>query len=91
MRGVNLALTPWQLPDAPIRSSAHNHGVDDEDIRHALRNWISVADEDDDVVLYLGPDRAGRLIEVGVRNDEDGIRIVHAMRPARPHRFERGR
>jgi hypothetical protein len=80
-------LTHWELPEAQIFASARKHGVDDEDIRHALRNWIGVADEDDDVVLYLGPDRAARLIEVGVRGDEDGIRIVHAMRPARDHRF----
>ena len=84
-------MTNWEVPEAPIRASSRKHGVDDADIRHALRNWIRVADEDDDVVLYLGSDRAGRLIEVGVRSDEDGIRIVHAMRPARDHRFERGR
>jgi hypothetical protein len=79
-----------ELADAPIRASARKHGVDDDDIRHALRNWIRVADEDDDVVLYVGPDRAARLIEVGVRSDDDGVRIIHAMRPARPHRFETG-
>jgi hypothetical protein len=81
-------LTAWELSDAPIRPSARKHGVVDEDIRHALRNWIRVADNDHDVVLYLGPDRAARLIEVGVRSDEEGVRIIHAMRPAREHRFE---
>jgi len=83
-------LTAWKLSEAPIRASARKHGVSDADIRHAIRNWIRVADEDDDVVLYLGPDRAARLIEVGVRTDEDGVRIVHALRPARDHRFEPG-
>lgn len=77
-----------ELADAPIRPRARRHGIEDEDMRHALRNWIRVADEEEDVVLFLGPDRAARLIEVGVRSDEDGMRIVHAMRPARQHRFE---
>ena len=80
-------MTPWDYSESPIRPSARKHGVDDEDIRHALRNWISVADEDADVVLSLGPDRAARLIEVGASRDEDASRIVHALRPARFHRF----
>lgn len=80
-------MTAWELSKAPIQPSARKHGLADDDIRHALRSWIRVADEEDDVVLFLGPDRAARLIEVGVRNDEDGVRIIHAMRPARDHRF----
>ncbi len=79
------------LADAPITASAHRHRVLDADIRHALRNWIDVSDEDDDVTLFLGPDGAGNLIEVGVVADENGIRIIHAMRPARPQKFSSGR
>ena len=51
---------------APIRASTRKHGVADEYIRDALRNWIRVA-------------------------DEDSVRIVHAIRLARDHRFESGR
>lgn len=76
-----------RLSEAPITASARRHGVADDDIRHALRNWIDVNDEDDDVTLFLGPDRAGNLIEVGVVADAAGARIIHAMRPARPHKF----
>ena len=49
-----------------IYTSARNHGVADEDILHALTNAMVVADadEDPDKVLYLGPDRAGNLLEV---------------------------
>lgn len=79
------------LADAPITSSAHRHGVLENDIRHALRNWIDVSDEDGDVTLFLGPDGAGNLIEVGVVADANGIRIIHAMRPARPAKFPSGR
>lgn len=75
----------WQ---APITDSAHHHEIADEDIRHALRNIISVADdpEDEDVTLFLGPDRSVNLIEVGVLDTDDGPLVIHAM-PARTRRF----
>ena len=75
------------LADAPIWSTAHRHHVDDEDIRHALRNWVRVDDGQDDVTLFLGPDRAGNLIEVGVLDTDDGPVTIHALRPARLHKF----
>jgi hypothetical protein len=38
---------------------------------------------DEGVVMYVGPDRAGNLLEVGVVDWHDTLAIVHAM-PARP-------
>lgn len=78
-----------ELWAAPIGASAHRHGITDEDIRHALRNLIAVAEdrEDDEVTLFLGPDRAVHLIEVGVLDTDDGPLIIHAM-PARARRFQ---
>ena len=77
-----------ELWEAPIGASAHRHGITDEDIRHALRNLIAVAeDQDDDVTLFLGPDRAVNLIEVAVLDSHDGPLIIHAM-PARSRRFQ---
>jgi hypothetical protein len=58
-----------------IAASARRHGIADEDMRHALRNPILVLDVDE-LVMVIGADRSGRLLEVGVR---DGDRIVHAM------------
>jgi hypothetical protein len=57
-----------ELWDAPIWPSARRHGIPDEAIRHALRNFIARVDdpEDDSVELFLGPDYAANLIEVGV-------------------------
>ncbi len=75
------------LADAPIWSTAYRHQVTEEDIRHALRNWVQVNDSQDDVTLFLGPDQAGNMIEVGVLDTDDGPAIIHAMRPARPHKF----
>jgi hypothetical protein len=78
-----------ELWEAPAVASAYRHGISDADIRHALRNVIAVADDasDDAVTLFLGPDRAAKLIEVGVLDTEDGPLIIHAMtgRTARFH------
>jgi hypothetical protein len=78
-----------ELWGAPTTVSAHRHGFTDEDIRHALRNLIAVAADprDDDVTLFLGPDRALNLIEVGVLSTEEGLLIIHAM-AARTDRFQ---
>ena len=77
-----------ELWAAPIMASAHCHRITNEVIRHALRNIIAVADDpgSDDVTLFLGPDRAGNLIEVGVLTGDDGPLIIHAM-PGRTRRF----
>lgn len=66
-----------------IHSSARKHGISDEDIQHALEHAVVVAESDEDIdkVLYLGPDRAGNLLEVitALRADESEI-VIHAMR-----------
>lgn len=64
-----------------IAPSARRHEISDDDIRHAARNAIatlSVADQPDFTML-IGPDTAGRLVEVGVLSDEDDDYIIHAM------------
>jgi len=70
-----------ELWEAPVAASAYRHGITDEDIRHALRNLMAVAADprDDDVTLFLGPDPAVNLIEVGVLSTDDGPLIIHAM------------
>lgn len=77
-----------ELWEAPTTASAHRHDFTDEDIRHALRNFMAVAADprDDDVTLFLGPDPTLNLIEVGVLSTEDGPLIIHAM-TARTGRF----
>lgn len=77
-----------ELWEAPVAASAHRHGFTDEDIRHALRNFVAVAADprDDDVTLVLGPDQAVNLIEVGILSTDEGPLIIHAM-AARTNRF----
>lgn len=67
-----------------IYSSARKRGVDDLDVQHAVEHALVVAGEDEGKVLYLGPDRAGNLLEVVSVLRDDGTEIViHAMRMRR--------
>jgi hypothetical protein len=63
-----------------IYPSARKHGVVETDISHAVEHAVAVGDQDDGKVLYLGPDRAGNLLEVVavVRDDETEV-VIHAM------------
>jgi hypothetical protein len=67
-----------------IVSSAHKHGILDDDIRHAVINAVAVvtAAEQPDFTMVIGPDRAGQLLEIGVLADDDNDYAIHAM-PAR--------
>jgi hypothetical protein len=74
-------VTWLRVPD--IAPSARKHGIADDDMRHALRNPLGVADLDDGLTMFIGPARDGTLVEVGVADTGSGPVIVHAMR-ARP-------
>lgn len=63
-----------------IHPSARKHGVDGEDIKHAIDNAMSIDDQDDDTRLYLGPARNAELLEVVTIVRDDGSELViHAM------------
>jgi len=65
-----------------IHSSARRHGVDDEDMLHAVANSLAVEDlsEDPDRWLVVGPDRVANLLEIIVLITEQGTEmIIHAM------------
>ncbi|MFN6121979.1 MAG: hypothetical protein ACK5CE_20425 [Actinomycetes bacterium] len=68
-----------------VLPSARKHGISDDDIRPAFENAvasITVAAQPD-FSMVLGPDQAGRLLEIGVVADDDNDYVIHAM-PARP-------
>lgn len=67
--------------DPVVLESARKHGISDADMLHAYRNPIRVFALDD-LVMLIGADEAGRLLEVGVAEAEGLEFIVHAM-PAR--------
>lgn len=72
--------------DPVILASARKHGIPDDDILHAYRNPIRVFDLDD-LTMLIGPDRAARLLEIGVAHAESIDFVAHAM-PARPRFLE---
>jgi hypothetical protein len=70
-----------------IYESARKHGIEDEDIQHGINRARVVADEEEEgKVLYLGPDRAGNLLEiVSVMREDDTEIVIHAMRMRRTY------
>ena len=66
-----------------ILDSARKHGVSDETILHAFNNPILVEDLHEGMTMFIGPDRAGNLYEIGVVGSVAGPVVVRAMR-ARP-------
>ena len=77
--------------DVEIDPPARKHGVSDEDIRFAYEHYLYVAslDSEDTLVrvLYLGPDRAGNLLElVAMELDEGGDLVIHAMKMSSRYR-----
>ncbi len=60
------------------------------DLRHAVEHAIYAGDLEDGGplrVLYLGPDRAGNLLEVVVIERDDGSELaIHAMKMRRRYR-----
>ena len=66
-----------------IRDSARKHGVASDDILHAVAHAMVTlprVDRPPGGTLHLGPDRAGRLLEVvSVREGGDVHHVIHAM------------
>jgi hypothetical protein len=64
-----------------ILRSAFRHGVEAEDIDHALRNAVVVEEIGDDPLrfLVLGPDGAGNCLELVVLDRPQGPAVIHAM------------
>jgi hypothetical protein len=67
--------------DPVIVASARKHGISDKDMLHVYRNPIRVF-QVDDLVMLIGGDEAGRMLEVGDVAAEGIEFIIHAM-PAR--------
>jgi hypothetical protein len=67
-----------------IYASALKHGISQVDIEHGVELALAIGEQDDGKVLYLGPDRAGNLLEIVSVLRDDGTEIViHAMRMRR--------
>lgn len=74
------------MSEPVIVQSARRHEIADDDMLHAFRNPIRIF-ELDELVMLVGADASGRLLEVGVVRS-DGIELIlHAM-PARDRFLE---
>jgi hypothetical protein len=69
--------------DPIVADSARKHGLGEDDILHAFNHPLFVEELDEGLLMFVGPDRAGKLLEIGVVTASDGAVIVHAME-ARP-------
>jgi hypothetical protein len=64
-----------------IGEPARRHGVDDEDIWHAVRNATWKIDMDEDLTMLIGPARDGTPLEIGLLGlGSDDPVVIHAMR-----------
>lgn len=73
----NFAIRFSLCGDLPVRRQARHA---DDDITHAIEHHLAAGEDEDGKVLYLGPDRAGNLLEVvSVRRDDGTELVIHAM------------
>lgn len=70
------------MVDVEIYAHAHDHGIPDDDIRHAIRLSTKDVDLQTDPPRWfiIGPDRAGNLLEVLVVETDDAPLAIHAQR-----------
>ena len=68
-----------------ILRSATIHGITHDQIRHALRNAISISITDDDLTMIVGDDGRSRLIEVGFIETARRNTVIHAMSARRKY------
>jgi hypothetical protein len=73
----------WTANHRSFSTALSATAVSEQDALHAYAFAVDAFTMDETMVMYVGPDRSGRLLEVGVVQWHDELAIVHAM-PARP-------
>lgn len=68
-------------PDPIILASAYRHDVADSAMLHAIEYPVRHFVQDDTMIMFIGPDQTGTLLEIGVIEWHGVLAIVHAMRP----------
>jgi len=68
------------VPEPIIAGAARKHGVSDQDMLHAYANPIRIYEVDEGLVMFIGPDRSARMLEVGVVDGDLAPVIVHAIK-----------
>jgi hypothetical protein len=64
-----------------IGEPARKHGIEDEDVWHAIRYMMRTVSESDDLIMVIGPARSGMPLEIGIVGPaSDDPVVIHAMR-----------
>jgi hypothetical protein len=64
-----------------IGDPARKHGIEDEDVWHAIRYMMRTLSESDDLIMVIGPARSGIPLEIGILGPaSDDPVVIHAMR-----------
>jgi len=64
-----------------IGEPARKHGIEDEDVWHAIRYMMRTVSESDDLIMVIGPARSGIPLEIGILGPaSDDPVVIHAMR-----------
>ncbi len=70
--------------DLLILESAHRHGIDEDDMMHAVEFAQWLFPQEGGVVMHIGPARPGHpMLEIGIVRWHGVLAVVHAM-TARP-------
>jgi hypothetical protein len=71
-----------------IADSARNHGITDDDIRHALQVPMREVWQGERLLLVIAADPTGRLLELVVLDAETDPCVIHADKlRAKFHRY----
>lgn len=70
-----------------ILPSARKHGVPDSSIRHAVDVPFRIVEIEPNLILLIGPDEHGKLLELVIADPHDDARVIHAM-TLRPRFFK---
>lgn len=64
-----------------VLPSAARHGVEPEDIQHAVAHAVVIEEIEEDPLKYLvlGPDRSASFLELVVLDTPRGPAVLHAM------------
>ncbi|MDR1013525.1 MAG: hypothetical protein LBL86_00875 [Coriobacteriales bacterium] len=87
---------PVYEPRVTVWHTALKHGLTEHEVKSAYFNAQEVYfldDKDKDRRFYVGLGENGTPVELVALNTDEGVLIVHAMKPARKHfvnRLDRG-
>jgi hypothetical protein len=78
-RGTTTSYLATVDGEQTIAASARRHGIGHTDILHDFDHPMWVEHLDEGLLMMIGPDATGRMLEIGIVEGFDGLVVVHAM------------